>query len=412
MRAQTAHKLASRLAGHAFSEYVHHLFREWYGLRMEDVSEWFPYLPFRVVDTDFMSPPLSAMSGYQIYVPHALPIDLVADPRECRWITPELIHVIERTAKDYFVWPQLEKRLDLDGLGGEVLTGLYVLTNFGGLPEAEYEELLFPQLQETLEKLKLFDGVIHGIGSPDSFFETDPATATRVLETYLASRSDGICISVYPERRSEVGLFTSERHLSAGVSCQTHCPCEPVVKLARTTDVLREFQENLHKDLSEVEWEAFLKEHFRDIFGPRYDRVETQIWLRLPDIDQATKPRRLDILLRNSVASDWELVELKRPVKIIRSYRDIPVLTAEVQNAIQQVQYYDRMLRSDDVRRQFAKEGIEYYEPELKVIIGRRPAIPLRDWRWVIESCRGNVKVITYDDLIAEMKARLSLLTA
>jgi len=339
---------------------------------------------------------------------HTLPFDLVADPRECRLMTPALLQRIESAINGYFFARDFQI-IDPLGLGGEVLTGFYMLTNISGLAESEYGKFLFPQFSEALVKLGISEDVTDGIGTPDSFFSVDPSTATRVLENFLTTNSDGIYISLYPDERPDVGFFTCETHLSAGASRQTLCPCEPVSKVMRHSEVLSEFQENLGRDLTEAKWEAFLTRYFQEIFGPTYDRVETQIWLRLPEIESAAKAKRLDVFLRNSVIGDWELVELKRPANIIKSYRDIHTFTAEVQNAVQQVRYYDRLLRSDDVRRRLAAEGIEYYEPELKVVIGRRPAIPLRDWRWLLESCRGNVKIITYDDLISEMKARLSL---
>jgi len=83
------------------------------------------------------------------------------------------------------------------------------------------------------------------------------------------------------------------------------------------------------------------------------------------------------------------------------------VFSKEVSNAIQQVRYYEKLLKQEKVRREFSKEGIEYFEPELRIVIGRRPQISQQDWWWLIKSNENNVKITTYDDLLAEMENRL-----
>jgi len=97
-------------------------------------------------------------------------------------------------------------------------------------------------------------------------------------------------------------------------------------------------------------------------------------------LEKDKKGRRPDIFLRNSIKGDWELIELKRPIKIVSLYRSLPVFSKEVSNAIQQVRYYEKLLKQEKVRREFSKEGIEYFEPELRIVIGRRPQISQQDW--------------------------------
>ncbi|HEY9815672.1 MAG TPA: Shedu anti-phage system protein SduA domain-containing protein, partial [Candidatus Obscuribacterales bacterium] len=364
--------------------------------------------PFRIIDPSFSGPPIGVVRGWKLYLPYLIPIDLIVNPREYNLLTPEFTNSVEQTVKQYITYSELVQEDNLRGILGEVITSFYILSNLSGLAESYYQDALLPQISQALGRVGWTENVVSGIGTPDSFFQNDPQTASDVLEDFLSSYSDGLCISIYPERPPDVSMYMCGKHLTSGVSRQTFFPCESVVKITRTSEILEEFQELLQRQLSEAQWEAFLKHHYQEIFGPYYDRIETQVWLRLPEIDPEVSGRRIDLFLRNAVAGDWELVELKRPSPIFRSKRSIPGFCAEVNDAIQQIKHYDRILRSDSVRKRLAEEGIEYYEPELKVVIGRRPSIPQKDWRWLLKSCDRDVKLITYDCLIEEMKARIS----
>lgn len=405
MKHENAKRIASRLSSHSFVAYVRKLFVEWYGDLVEVCENSDSLESFRVIDAYSA---IGAASSWKLYLPYLIPIDLVTNPRQCNLLTPEFINIVEQTVKRYITWSDLVQESNLYSLFGEGVTSFYVLSNLSGLAESDYQDVLLPQIDQTLKQVGWADNVLSGMGTPDSFFQNDPQTASDVLEDFLANYRDGVCISFHPEHPPDVSMYMCERHLSSGVSRQTLSPYEPIIRIARTNEVLEEFQEMLQRELSEAQWEAFLKHHYNEIFGPHYDRVETQIWLRLPDIDPKVSGRRLDLFLRNAIAGDWELVELKRPGRIVRSKRGIPGFTAEVNDAIQQVKHYDRILRSDSVRKQLAEEGIEYYEPELKVIIGRRPSISQKDWRWLLKSCSREVNLITYDCLVKEMKARIS----
>lgn len=105
----------------------------------------------------------------------------------------------------------------------------------------------------------------------------------------------------------------------------------------------------------------------RIFFGDKYDRIESQLWLRFPEVDAGRRERRIDLLLRNSIKNDWELFEIKRPIRLTKTYRDMRVLKSEVSYAIQQARNYGEILRQDKVKKHFASEGIEYCEPVLNL---------------------------------------------
>lgn len=84
------------------------------------------------------------------------------------------------------------------------------------------------------------------------------------------------------------------------------------------------------------------------------------------------------------------------------------VFINEIYLAIQQLETYKKLLLQDEVKKKLSLGGVEYHYPELKLIIGKKPDIPLDQWRWLKSSNEKNVKLITYDDLLTEMRIRLS----
>jgi hypothetical protein len=151
-----------------------------------------------------------------------------------------------------------------------------------------------------------------------------------------------------------------------------------------------------------------LKRYYQEIFGFGYDKIETQIWLRFPDLDISSKSRRLDIFMRNSIQGDWDLFEIKKPVKLTKTYRDVPVFTDEITSAIQQLRNYGRLLSQDKVKKALAQDGIEYYVPSLNLVVGRSPNIPHEQWRWLKSTNERDLKIVTYDELLIAMRNRLN----
>lgn len=260
--------------------------------------------------------------------------------------------------------------------------------------------------QAVLDSLG-FPSVQAQIGNIKTFIDHSSVKVEGVLKAILQSYREGVCVTLSRDGIS-VNKISSERPLFCGVANQSFYPYETIYTYAssRESALLKEFAALLNKNAKESDLEEFIRTHYKDVFGGIYDRVETQLWLRFPELDIANKDRRLDIFLRNSVSNDWELFEVKRAVQLTRTYRDIPVITSEVLYAVQQVQNYARMLAQDEVKRKFAADGIEYFEPVLKLVIGRRPQISQQQWRSLVVSNERDVKLITFDDLMREMAIR------
>lgn len=204
------------------------------------------------------------------------------------------------------------------------------VTNLSGLDESLYQELLIPAYQ----RLKRFCGLEKApilVGSPDSFMDLVPEKTERVFCEFITKHADGLVIRI-SEHDASVEEFINDRWLSAGLLSPAAQPYESVfvTSAIQQRAVLEKFQHLLQQSPAENRLEEFLVANYKDIFGRKYDRVETQLWLRFPELDINGHDRRLDVFLRNSVINDWELFEIKRPTTVSGTYRDIPIIAREV----------------------------------------------------------------------------------
>jgi hypothetical protein len=348
-------------------------------------------------------------SLHRAYILQYLPLGLFKHPN------------LKELADDPVLVPKLERIRDIykDACGHWGMISPYItaavklqslgfLLNLSGIQREQYEDEIFPQYNQLIDKVGLHTPSVI-VGSYDSFIDLTTPVVDKVLKNLFASNSECLSIQISSEQR-RVSRFATESSFSSGVLRSNKCPYEPVFENVVKADeqILTEFESLLQKDVGEAELEKFLVAHYQDIFGSRYDRIETQIWLRFPEIDIARRDRRLDIFMRNSLSNDWELFEIKKVIPLTRHYRDIPAIVSEVTCAVQQLKNYSRNLSQYTVKESLARDGIEYFEPTLHLVAGRRPQIPHAQWRWLLSSNDKDVRIITYDDLLAEMRLRLS----
>lgn len=83
-------------------------------------------------------------------------------------------------------------------------------------------------------------------------------------------------------------------------------------------------------------------------------------------------------------------------------------MVAEVSHAITQLKNYSRLLSSPKIKEALKQSGIEHFEPTLNLVIGRKPQISPEQWNWLKRNQDKDVNLLTYDDLISEMKMRLA----
>ncbi|OGT99226.1 MAG: hypothetical protein A2079_03975 [Geobacteraceae bacterium GWC2_48_7] len=276
-------------------------------------------------------------------------------------------------------------------------------TNLSNIDQSFYGEIIENYSQLVKKHISYPTPVL--VGSLDSLFDGEPEKVINTLGFFFEKNADGLAITLDSDS-VELKYFNSERSVFCNPDKSSNYPYEPVYMRTNKNDVIQEFEELLAQYASESKIEKFLARHYKVIFGAKYDRIETQLWLRFPDVDISQKNRRLDVFLRNSVLNDWELFEVKKTIPLTRDYRDVPVIAQEVSYAMQQVKNYARILSQDVVKKHFHKQGIEYYEPTLNLVLGRNPQIPHEQWRWLSTQDR-DIKIITFDDLINEMKCRI-----
>jgi hypothetical protein len=277
------------------------------------------------------------------------------------------------------------------------------VSNYYSLKEDAYQELLFPFFETLIDNLEI--DAVPAIGSIDSFLELAKEDTERNLGRFIENYKSGISISFKDEIR--VNEFISEKYLTSGVLPNSLSPCESIFQISNNNEIIKEFEHLISDNTKEVQLELFLKDHFQTIFGEEYDRIETQLWLKFPELDIINSNRRINLFLRNAVHRDWELVELKKAnVSLIRKNRDIPAFTKAVHDGIQQLLNYKNILNQDIVKKKFAMDGIEYCIPDLRLVIGRDPDIPIAQWRSLKASNENNLKITTYTELLNGLKRR------
>jgi hypothetical protein len=341
---------------------------------------------------------------YAAQVTDFLPAELLSSPRQIAVDTDELVSTLKRI--DSFNQYVFRERFDARYLLTQEYSPLQSICFLNNIADfSEHDRANLMAQYHHIGKLYAPYASI-GVHNINTFVDQDAARTAGAFRSFIDTYREGIRIH-FSTDAAEVNTFAAEKPLFSGVSGESLYPYETLI-LRRTeqVQVLRDFESLINSNAKERHLEEFLSDNFRLIFDPKFDRIETQLWLRFPELDAFGKSRRLDVFLRNSVINDWELFEIKRATKLTSTYRDSQVLASEVCYAVQQVKHYRQLLAQDKVRQKFEAEGISYFQPSLNLIIGRSPQISDRQFRQLISNEK-EVKIITFDELLREMKLRI-----
>lgn len=182
-----------------------------------------------------------------------------------------------------------------------MMPNIKFVTNYSNLPKSFYSDILFPHFERIIKDLDIEAEVY--LGSCDSFIELNPEGTRQAFEKLIYKSNKDIAINISKERIS-VDHFETEKYLVSGVLKNSKTPCEPVyIDIEKEkSPIIDEFEYLLNSNAKESELESFIKKYYRQIFGKHYDRIETQLWLRFPNIDISSKNRRLDVFLRNRLS--------------------------------------------------------------------------------------------------------------
>lgn len=285
---------------------------------------------------------------------------------------------------------------------------LYVINNFDSMKIGESDEELLSYYEQELNHILPGELYRIGTGNCNTFASNPQVEIQSVLQKFLSENDEGISISL-SDNGVQASQFIIENEF-AGITKSTNSPVQPVLKkLAKQNYILDDFNKLIFSNAKESVLEDFLYEHYQVIFGGKYDTIKTQLWLKFPELDIGKRDRRLDIFMRNALSKDWELFELKRSnVNLTKTSSDVPMFVSAVNDAIAQMKNYKHLLSQDKVKRKLAAEGIEYYYPEINLVIGKKPLISNEQWRRLQTDNQGGFKLITYDGLIKEATQRLA----
>jgi hypothetical protein len=226
-----------------------------------------------------------------------LPLNLFTNPNvETLTADPSLVRTLQRIKAEFhglagyfgMVSPELVKATQLRSLA--------FLLNLSGIPKQKYFNEIIPQYSQLARSLGLH-APITMVGSYDSFTDLDGDGVNTALKQLLSASADGVAIQIAPTGASVLN-FGNQTSFESGVLASNSCPYEPIVGtlLQQNEQLIREFEDLLRTNVSEDQIEKFLAAHARDIFGERYDKVESQIWLRFRELDIAGKERRTDFV--------------------------------------------------------------------------------------------------------------------
>lgn len=284
---------------------------------------------------------------------------------------------------------------------------LYVINNFDTENLDVDDEKLLYIYENELTSLLGNEKYRIGAGNLNTFINASQDVVRSTLRGFLDEYDDGISIS-FSDTGVHASRIITENEFS-GITKVTNLPLQPAFKkVLDKNDILHSFEKLIFSEAKESQLEEFIHQYYQEIFGGKYDRISTQLWLKFPELDIGNKERRLDVFMRNALEGDWELYELKRSnVELTKSISDVPSLVASVNDAIAQIKNYKRILEQDAVKRTLAADGIEYYEPEINLVIGKKPSIHNAQWRRLLSDNQNGFRILTYDKLLIDATQRL-----
>lgn len=350
---------------------------------------------------------VSPLKLASVFIVDYLPYELFKNPREIPFdnllIRKRLISIKEEFDKSPAIFG-----CPCSSVSDNIIGGIFFFNHIIGPKREFFTEVALDKYEKMLIELgmntkKVGLDISLGIGSPYSYIGNTPQSAISALK-YIESYNEQLAIE-FSDQGYEVNKIRQGRYVTSGigrVAGDIFFPCLVKRKAYRICD---EFERLLNSNPSEKILSDFIIENYRDILGYKYDVIESEVSLRFPDLDIAGKNRRVDILVHNCVENDWELIELKKKIKLSTIYRGQPVFSSEIMYAIQQLKNYYNILLQDRVREHFLREGIEYYNPSIKLIVGGQKNVSHKQWRQMLAST-DDVHLITYDDLIKEMRTR------
>ncbi|MES9518597.1 Shedu immune nuclease family protein [Rhodococcus qingshengii] len=186
------------------------------------------------------------------------------------------------------------------------------------------------------------------------------------------------------------------------------------VELVNLDRLIKTYEESLGKKTSEAHWQDFFDVNafaLQQIFGAPMVIAQSGATVGGGRFD-GSGDKIADYLVKNTLTNNVALVEIKKPTTPLlgKEYRSgIYGASTELDGAITQVldQAYQLMTNFATMKNNTRSYDLEAYAISCFVIAGRSPAVQDPDRQKSFELYRANsrnVKVVTYDEVLAQLK--------
>lgn len=179
------------------------------------------------------------------------------------------------------------------------------------------------------------------------------------------------------------------------------------------TAAIGEFQALLNKKgLRESQLQAFFEKHPHFLQGLEYTRIVAHPVLERLDGQGNLIP---DFLLQPADTPFADIWDLKLPsVPLIVGTKDRKHFSAKVHEALAQVREYRDYFEDEENRRKIRdRYGLTSYRPNVAIVIGTgTPTLTPEKHKQIHDELPKNARVMTYDQLLAQMQRQVALCRA
>lgn len=168
--------------------------------------------------------------------------------------------------------------------------------------------------------------------------------------------------------------------------------------------VLREFEALINNSRTgELDIQRFLERNPEILKSLGYADCQPHVVLREPGRSDLIP----DFLLHRPGNAGFDILDLKLPTAVVARQNPYPRISQNITKAIGQLRAYRNYFKSPANRDRFVREyGMECLEPKLIVAIGRQDQYPGSEFREEILQQTSDIKILTYDEVIAYATTR------
>lgn len=207
---------------------------------------------------------------------------------------------VKKSVLSYFQKENNNLWLPIDG------TTLYFISNLDSQLLGISNEHLLEYYEKEINAILPNDSFRIGIGNINTIIDS-PEIKTKGIRQFLNSfldfYEDGIAVSISADK-TDVYSILHEREFSGLLTSTTNILSPVIKRVEKNNEIIKEFNQLINSNVKESVLEEFLQQNYQLIFGERYDRISTQLWLKFPELDIGGKDRRMDIFMRNSISED------------------------------------------------------------------------------------------------------------